>query len=429
MNSQSFVIFALQFAVMLAAALILGQFMRRIKQPAVLGELFGGIILGPTIFGLLFPAAYNWLFNSSPEAVVMRDSSIKLGMLFFLFTAGLEINLDEFNRVGKKALIIGLIGTLLPILLGIGLVYLIPRGFWGTAVQNHLFVFGLFVGMNLANSANPVIARILMDIGLLKEEIGAIIMTSTLVDDLINWTIFAVIISLIDTNTPPSSTDLGISLLLVLTFFVVMLTLGRWIAPRALHWVKQKVAWPSGFVAMTAVIILVASGIAEGLGIGAFFGAFLVGVAVSGKHPDAEDAHNLIAQFVMSFFAPIYFISIGMTTNFANHFDVILILVILLAAFITKFSSVILGAKVSGMALNRQVMAIAAGLNARGATGIILAGIGLQKGLIDERIFVAFFIMAVLTSMASGPLMNMFLKGKFTLAIPDKKTLPDIIRE
>ncbi len=131
----------------------------------------------------------------------------------------------------------------------------------------------------------------------------------------------------------------------------------------------------------------------------------------------------------MSFFAPIYFISIGMTTNFANHFDVILILVILLAAFITKFSSVILGAKVSGMALNRQVMAIAAGLNARGATGIILAGIGLQKGLIDERIFVAFFIMAVLTSMASGPLMNMFLKGKFTLAIPDKKTLPDIIRE
>ncbi len=429
MNSQNFVIFSLQFAAMLAMALALGQVMRRLKQPAVLGELFGGIILGPTILGLVFPAAYHWLFNSTPEVVSMRDTSIKLGMLFFLFTAGLEVNLDEFNRVGKKALIIGLFGTLLPILFGMGLVYLIPREFWGPVVSDHIFIFGLFVGMNLANSANPVIARILIDIGLLKEDIGKIIMTSTLVDDLINWTIFAIIISMSDFSSVASPSEIGTSIILVFAFFVAMLTIGRAIAARALHWVRNRVAWPSGFVAFTAVIILLASGVAESLGIGAFFGAFLVGVAVSGKHPDAEEAHNLIAQFVLSFFAPIYFISIGMTTNFIAHFDGLLVLLMLLVAFITKFFAVILGARVSGMKLNRQVMAIAAGLNARGATGIILAGIGLQNGLIDERIFVAFFIMAVVTSMASGPLMTMFLKGKVTFQIPRDKALPDIVRD
>ena len=168
MTSQDFVRLALQIATMLAFGLAFGQVMRRFRQPAVLGEMIGGIILGPTIFGLALPGLYLWLFQSSPNAAVVRDASIKLGMLFFLFVAGLEIDFSQMRQIGRKALLIGSVGTLVPIAAGVGLVYAIPRDFWGPAVQEHFFAFALFIGMNLANSANPVLARILMDLGLLR---------------------------------------------------------------------------------------------------------------------------------------------------------------------------------------------------------------------------------------------------------------------
>ncbi len=195
MNSHEFVLFALQITTMLATALILGQLMRRLRQPAVLGEMIGGILLGPTVFGLLAPGLYSWLFQSSVSVAVARDASIKLGMLFFLFIVGLETNLSDLKAVGRRAFLIGLVGTLGPIAAGVGLVYLLPKEFWGEVVQEHFFSFALFIGMNLANSANPVIARILMDLGLLNDGIGTTIMTATIVDDLINWTLFAIILS------------------------------------------------------------------------------------------------------------------------------------------------------------------------------------------------------------------------------------------
>lgn len=418
MSPQDFVKFALQIAVMLGCALFFGQLMRRFKQPAVLGELIGGVILGPTVIGLLLPAIYFWLFQSSENVAVLRDASIKLGMLFFLFTAGLEINLANFQKIGRKALIIGFVGTVIPIATGLGLVYIIPREFWGPVVSQHLFLFGLFVGMNLANSANPVIARILMDIGLLKEEIGTIIMTATVVDDLINWTLFAIILSTFNPVNTAIQPSFGVTILMVIGFFAFMLLVGRRVAPVGLKWVRSKVAWPSGFIAFTALVILLAGSAAESLGIHAFLGAFLVGVAVSGQNPEAKEAHEVIAHFVLSFFAPIYFVSIGMATNFAVHFDLLLVTLVTTVACVVKYASVLLGARMAGMPIDRQVWAIASGLNARGATGIILAGVGLANGLIDERIFVAIFIMALSTSIISGPLMNMFLKGRFTLTIP-----------
>lgn len=409
MSSMDFVKFALQITVMLGCALFFGQLMRKVRQPAVVGEMFGGIVLGPTVLGALLPALFAWLFLSSANVAVARDASIKLGMLFFLFIAGMEVNLSDLRRLGRRAIFIGVVGTLLPIMVGVALVYLMPRDFWGEAAQKHFFSFALFIGMNLANSANPVIARVLMDLGLLKGEIGTLIMTATIVDDLINWTLFAIILSDI---APPSSapaTSLPVSILLVLLFFVAVLGVGRWLGPRVLHRVKSYVAWPSGFIALTALVILVAGSIAEGLGIHAFLGAFLVGVALGGGDKEWNEAHDVISHFVLSFFAPIYFVSMGMTTNFITNFDWVLVSLILVVACVSKVGSVLLGARLAGMPLNREAWAIGFGLNARGATGIILAGVGLANGVIDDRIFVAIVVMAIVTSLMSGPLMNFFL--------------------
>jgi Kef-type K+ transport system membrane component KefB len=417
MTSADFVKFALQIAAMLSFAIIFGQIMRRLKQPAVLGEMIGGIVLGPTILGMLIPTLYLWLFNSSDSVIVVRDASIKMGMLFFLFIAGLEVDLTDLRRLGKRAALIGLVGTLLPIVAGVALVYALPAWFWGPLAGKHLFAFSLFIGMNLANSANPVIARILMDLGLLKSEIGSTIMTATIVDDLVNWTLFAIVLSEISPTTS-SVNGLPITILTVIVFFIIVLGLGRWLGVRALRWVRGHVGWPSGFIAVTALAILIAGSISEALGIHAFLGAFLLGVALGGHDKERNEAHEVIAQFVLSFFVPIYFVSMGMSANFITHFDWLLVAIILVVACVSKIGAVALGAKMAGMKVNREVWAIGFGLNARGATGIILAGVGLANHVIDERIFVAIVIMALVTSLMSAPMMMTLLNNRLALKIP-----------
>lgn len=409
MSSSDFVLFLLQITVMLATAVFFGQIMRKLKQPIVLGEMIGGIILGPTIFGLLAPTLFAWLFESSSSVNVVRDASIKLGMLFFLFIAGLETDLSDLKTLGRKALLIGLVGTLVPIGVGVALVYAVPRDFWGTAVEDHFFSFALFIGMNLANSANPVLARILMDLGLLNGGIGTLSMAATIVDDLINWTLFAIILSDIAPSGQANQMSLPVSIGLVLLVFVLILGVGRWLGPKGLRWAKAHVPWPSGFIAVTTLLILVVASITEGLGIHAFLGAFLVGAALSGPSNEHEEAHNVMVHFSLSFFAPIYFISMGMTTDYIRNFDPVLVLLILAVALASKLFGVLLGAKLAGMPIDRDAWAIAFGLNARGATGIILAGMGHATGVIDDRIFVAIVVMALITSIIAGPTMNWLL--------------------
>jgi Kef-type K+ transport system membrane component KefB len=420
MSSQDFAKFGLQIAVMMACAIFFGQFMRRLKQPAVLGEMIGGILLGPTILGLLAPGFYAWLFQSSANVAVALEASIKLGMLFFLFVAGLEVNLSDLRRLGKRAILIGLVGTLVPIGFGIILVYALPRQFWGSAVDDHFLSFALFIGMNLANSANPVIARVLLDLGLLKSDIGTLIMTATIVDDLVNWTLFAIILSDIAPATSSGAPSLLVTILQVVLFFFVVLSLGRLLGARSLHWARTHLTWPTGFIALTALVILVASSVAEGLGISAFLGAFLVGASLGGNGQERNEAHEAITFFVLSFFAPIYFVSMGMTTNYITNFDGILVLVITAAAFVSKIGAVLLGARLAGMRPNREVWAIGFGLNARGATGIILAGVGLANKVIDERIFVAVVIMAIVTSLFSGPMMSALLQHHKTVVVSNR---------
>jgi Kef-type K+ transport system membrane component KefB len=411
MSSRDFVALALQLAAMLACALLFGQLLRRARQPAVVGEMAGGIVLGPTIFGLAAPSLYAWLFDASAGVALARDASIKLGMLFFLFYAGLEVDLSDLQRLGRRAVLIGMIGTLLPIGAGVALVYGLPRAFWGPVAQEHFPAFALFIGMNLANSANPVIARILIDLGLLAGPIGALIMTATIVDDLVNWTLFAVILSDLAPVGAPAGRPLLAAIVLVVVFFAVVLGLGRWLGPRVLHWARVHTSWPSGFIAFSILVVLIAGGAAEALGIHAFLGAFLAGVGLGGAHSEQRQAHDVIGHFVMSFFAPIYFVSMGMTTNFIEHFDVVLVATVLVVACVSKVGAVLLGAKAAGMPIDREAWAVGIGLNARGATGIILAGVGLTNGVIDDRIFVAIVVTAMVTSLMAGPLMNRLLHG------------------
>ena len=417
MSSSDFVLFTLQITVMLACAVIGGHVMRRLGQPAVLGEMIGGILLGPTLFGALAPDLWNALFKASPNVALARDAAIKLGMLFFLFVAGLEVNISDLRRIGKKAAFIGLVGTIVPILVGLALVYAVPASFWGPMGLSHRFALALFIGMNLANSANPVIARVLMDLGLLNKEFGTLVMTATVVDDLVNWTLFAIVLGQIaapggaGAAAAPAATagSLGGGIARVLLFVAAVLVLGRLLGPPVLHWLRTRVSWPSSFIAALTVAILVVSMTAEQLGVHAFLGAFLVGASIGGIEKERHEAHDAVAHFALSFFAPIYFVSMGMGTNFVTNFDAVLVTLVLTVGCLSKMGAVLLGARMAGMSAGRETWAIAFALNARGATGIILAGVGRAHGVIDDRLFVAMVVMAVITSLMSGPAIRALL--------------------
>lgn len=393
-------IFFLEIAVMLFMALLCGQVMRMLRFPAVLGELFGGIILGPTVWGWLSPSTYNWLFPESGAVFQGRDALIQICMLFFLFAAGLEMNLSLVKKRSVNIAWASLMGIVIPFIMGFGMVFLFPD-MWREHFQGRLLFFAMFMGTALSISALPVIARTLMDLDLMKTDMGMIITGAATIDDLVGWSLFAFILS---NFVPESIMDIPpyMTFILVFLLFAFMLTVGRTLAQKAQKWLKLYLPWPGSFLGITTVLILLAAACAEAIGIHAVFGAFLVGLAFSQGLEKRDDAHEMIHHFVMYFFAPLYFVSIGLRADFVASFDLTLVLAVLIIACIGKIFGVTLGLVISKLPLKQSVV-IGIAMNARGAMEMILATVAKDAGLIDDHVFVALIIMALLTSVLTGP--------------------------
>jgi len=388
---------------MLAVALSFGHLMRRIKQPAVFGELIGGIALGPTFFGFIAPGLYARLFSASDTASIAREAVIHLGMLFFLFIAGLEVDLAHLSHRRKSVALVSSLGILLPFALGFGMVKFFPN-LWHLKEAGSLYLLALFIGMAFSVSALPVIARILLDLDLMKKDLGQIIISSATINDLIGWTLFAIILSNLNAIDRPRR-NVILTIIMVVVFVVLVFIIRRWVGLKAIS-LRSKMPNETGrLVGITALLILIAAAVCEAIGLHGFFGAFIIGVAMERIFKGHSPAKENISHFATSFFAPIYFVSIGLKANFAANFDISLVFLILLAACAGKIFGAGIGALFSGFSI-RESMAIGFGLNARGAIEMILASIALEYNLIDERIFVALVVMAMVTSLISGPMMN-----------------------
>ena len=254
MYQNDMVVFFLEIAVMLLVALLCGQLARTLRLPTVLGELIGGILLGPTVWGWLSPGTHGWLFPASGPVFLGRDALVQLCMLFFLFAAGLGINLGLVKAKLNNIAWTSIPGIAIPFALGFGMVVLMP-GLWQSQIHASLLLFALFMGTALSISALPVIARILMDLDLINTDIGAIVLGSATIDDLIGWLLFALVISsyagMSILNVPPYLT-----IILVLLLFATMLTVGRTAGKKAMQWLKSHLPWPGGFLGITTVLML-----------------------------------------------------------------------------------------------------------------------------------------------------------------------------
>jgi Kef-type K+ transport system membrane component KefB len=392
----------IQIGLMLSFAWAMGYLARRLGQPAVLGELLGGILLGPTLLGAFAPQTHALLFPQGQIAAASLDALLKVGMLFFMFAAGLEINLVHVRSHPRAIAFTSLGGGAIPFALGFALVAVFP-GLWGA--QDRPQLLALFMGTALSISALPVIARILLETNLIDTKIGATVMASAMLNDMVGWSLFALILH--DLKPGQAEGNVVAAVSLVVGFAVLLLGLGRWLLRPLLHRATYFKDWPGGLLTFLAALVLLAAACAESVGLHGIFGAFLVGVAFGQDQEPGQEKriHDMIQPFALNFFAPLYFVSVGLKADFSGMFDATLVLVVFLVACLGKILGAGLGARLGGMS-SREALTVGVGLNARGAVEIILASVALEHHLIDQRIFVALVAMAFATTLISGLLLK-----------------------
>ncbi|MEN9459314.1 MAG: hypothetical protein RL135_1933 [Bacteroidota bacterium] len=396
----------LSMGLLLIAARLFGEFFRKFKMPLVVGELIAGIVLGPSLLGHYFPKLSHLVFTNVNHASLALNGIINISIIMLLFVAGMELNLSIIRQQGKAAFTTSILGLIIP--LGIGFVSAYYGYTWYGRNSSDKVAFALFIGTSMAISALPVIARTLIDLNLFRTKIGSIIITAAMFNDLVGWILFSMIMGMLKGSANHS---VLLTLLYTLSYAILMLTLGRFLINKSLPWAEKNFSWPGGFLSMSLGLAFLGAAFTEYIGLHAIFGAFIMGIAVGDSVHVTEKTKDIVNQFVTNIFAPLFFVSIGFKVNFIDHFDFQITALVISLAFIGKIAGGYLGAKLGGLT-NKESLAIGFGLNARGAMEIILATLALQANLIGEELYVAIVIMAVVTSILAGPMMNWLLKAK-----------------
>ncbi len=407
LSHNELIVFLLSISTMLIVSRIFAELGKKLKLPVVMGELIVGIILGPTILGMLCPDIFNFLFPHTGNTPLALDGIFSLSVIMLLFVAGMEVQLPLVLKQGKVAVYTSLFSMVIPFFTGFAVAWFFPEVFSIANEKEPKLLFALFFGTALSISALPVIARILMDMNLFQTPIGMVIIASAMFNDLIGWLIFSLVLSLSSENNSDHM-SLWYTVLYIIGFGIFMLTIGKKIIDKTLPWMQTKLSWPGGVLSISLGICLLSAAFTEAINIHAILGAFIAGIAFGDSVHLKEQAREIIHQFITNFFAPLFFVSIGLKVNFIENFDLTIVVIVLILAFVGKVFGASVGARIGGMTKN-QSLAVGFGMNARGAMEIILGTLALNAGLISKPIFVALVIMALLTSLTSGPLMKKFI--------------------
>jgi Kef-type K+ transport system membrane component KefB len=400
-------IFLLQVSVLLLVALALGQLAARFGMPAVMGELFAGVLLGPSLFTHVAPDLARWLIPRQPEQVHLLDGIGQVGVLLLVGITGIEMDLALIRRRGSTALRVSIAGLVIPLGLGIATGYLLPHTL-GSGTSSRA-VFALFLGVAMCVSAIPVIAKTLMDMNLLHRNVGQLTLAAGTIDDAFGWFMLSVVSAMATGGVTTGKITVSLLYLIGVVLFAALV--GRPVVRAVLKLCNRSTE--SGPL-ITAVVVMVLLGAAgtQALGLEAVFGGFVAGVLIgsSGGLRLAQLAPLRIV--VAAVFAPLFFATAGLRmdlTTLAHPVVLLAAIVVLAIAILGKFVGAYLGARWSH--LNRwEALALGAGMNARGVVEVVVAMVGLRLGVLTTATYTIVVLVAIVTSLMAPPILRLAMR-------------------
>jgi Kef-type K+ transport system membrane component KefB/nucleotide-binding universal stress UspA family protein len=394
-----------ELALMLLVARGAGELMQRINLPPVIGELLAGVLLGPSVFGGLFPSLHASIFPKSQLQSDLLSVVSWIGVLFLLIVTGLETDLNLIVRKGKTAFTISLGGIIVPFITGLGLGWFLPDQFLADPTQR--VVFCLFIATAMSISAVPVIAKVLMDLKLIRRDIGQITLAAGMTDDTMGWILLSIVAGLATSGTIDFA-QVFRSVSGAVLFLAVAFTIGRTVMAQVLRWVDDRVGGTAASLSALLVMAFAAAALTHALGIEAVLGAFVTGILAGQSPRFSHEAGRTLELITVSFLAPIFFAAAGLKVNLLKLLDpyILLIgLIVLSIACLGKFTGAYLGSRISGLS-HWEGLALGSGMNARGAMEIIVATIGLSLGVLNQEMYSIIVMVAIITSLMAPPLLR-----------------------
>ncbi|MGB8037884.1 MAG: cation:proton antiporter, partial [Pseudolabrys sp.] len=414
-------IFIGEIVVLMLVGRMLGEAMVRLRQPAVMGQLIAGLLLGPSFFGLLFPDAQHALFPRNPEQKAMIDGISQFGILLLLLLTGMETDLKLVRQTGRASIFASLMGILIPFICGVGLGEMLPDSLLPDPGKR--LITSLFLGTALSIASVKIVAMVVREMNFMRRVVGQVILASAIIDDSVGWIIVSIIFSLaLHGSIEPIS--LAQSVLGTILFMVASLTIGRRMVFFAIRWVNDN--FVSEYAVITAILIImgVMALITYLIGVHTVLGAFVAGVLIGESPILTRHIDEQLRGLITAFFAPVFFGIAGLTADLTILADPKIALFtagLVLVASIGKFTGAFIGAELGGLT-RREGFALACGMNARGSTEVIIATVGLSMGALSQDLFTMIVAMAVLTTMAMPPTLRWAL-GRIPMRKEEKQRL------
>lgn len=403
LGHQELLLLLLQLALLLFVARGLGELMRRIDLPPVVGELLAGVLLGPSLFGLVLPDLQAYLFPKSQTQSDLLAVVSWLGVLFLLIVTGIETDFNLIVRKGRTALLISLGGIIVPFATGLGLGWLLPEDFLANPSQR--LVFSLFIATAMSISAVPVIAKVLMDLKLIRRDIGQVTLAAGMMDDTIGWILLAVVSGLATSGQFNISAVVS-SVSGAVIFLGVALTVGRTVVDTILRWVDDAIGGATAALSIVLVLALSAAALTHSLGIEAALGAFVIGILAGQSRRFSREAGHTLEMVTAGFLAPIFFASAGLKVNLIQLLaPETLVIGVIVLAIAGKFVGAYAGVRTGGLS-HWEGLATGSGMNARGAMEIIVPTIGLSLGGLSQQMYSIIVMVAIVTSLMALPLLR-----------------------
>lgn len=413
-NGRAEGILVAEILLLMVVGWVLGEGMTRIGQPALMGALLAGIILGPSLFGWVWPQAQAFLFPKDEAQKGMIDGLSQVGILMLLLLTGMETDLKLVRRSGWAAAVIALCGIAFPFACGFLLGEYGPAAMLGEG-SNHLAA-SLFLGTALSISSIKIVAMVVREMNFMRRNLGQLIVATAIMEDTAGWVIIAIIFGITGANGGPAGQvdwlEVGKTAAGVALFLAFCFTAGRWLVFTAIRWVNDN--FRSDFPVITVILVIMAAfaGLTQLLGVRTVLGAFMAGVLI-GQSPILTDhIQGQLRGMITAFFMPIFFGMSGLSadlTILGNWHIAALTLLLVVIASVGKFSGAFTGAML-GRLTWREGIALGCAMNARGSTEVIVASIGLSMGALSQNLYTMIVTMAVVTTMAMPPMLRAALR-------------------